>query len=128
MVMSLKGDARVCVCPTCGHTWVEGQHGGHDCTVLLLAKIEELEARVVDLGKTKIAFTNPKSMEQFERMLERSDGEWGRVYAVSRGFENEVAELKERIGAAKCCLVCAAIADPLEVCENTLMILNEESI
>lgn len=36
----------------------------------------------------------------------------------------ENTELKKKINDAKNCLVCSAIADPFEVCENTLEILN----
>ena len=37
----------------------------------------------------------------------------------------EVAQLRERINAAKNCLVCSAIADAYETCVNTLEILEE---
>jgi hypothetical protein len=46
-----------------------------------------------------------------------------------RTSENLVAEierLQEKIEAAKNCLVCAAIADPLEVAEVTLAILSAD--
>lgn len=36
----------------------------------------------------------------------------------------ENTELKKKINDAKNCLVCAGIADPFEVCENTLSILD----
>lgn len=36
----------------------------------------------------------------------------------------EVEHLRETIQAAKNCLVCSCIADPFEVCENTLTILD----
>ena len=38
----------------------------------------------------------------------------------------EIETLREKIEAAKNCLVCAAIADPMEVCENTLSILEKD--
>lgn len=43
---------------------------------------------------------------------------------------NELREenntLKDKIEKAKNCLVCACIADPGEVCKNTLMILEND--
>jgi len=33
-------------CHTCGHVWEHGKHGGHDCSVLLLKKIEELDRKL----------------------------------------------------------------------------------
>ena len=64
--------------------------------------------------------------------------ERGRLYALRHGEEwrdlcgdgmvyvlaAEVETLRQKIKDAENCLVCAAIADPAEVCENTLAILN----
>ncbi len=44
----------------------------------------------------------------------------GMVYALAA----EVERLREKINDAKNCVVCAGIADPIEVCENTLAILD----
>lgn len=33
-------------CCTCGYTWKHGHHGGHNCSVLLLEKIEKLESQL----------------------------------------------------------------------------------
>ena len=33
-------------CHKCGHKWRKGQHGGHDCSVLLKERIQELEAAI----------------------------------------------------------------------------------
>ena len=39
----------------------------------------------------------------------------------------EIEQLKKKIQKAKNCLVCAAIADAAEVCQNTLEILEGEA-
>jgi hypothetical protein len=33
-------------CHKCGYSWKAGQHGGHDCSVLLLEKIAKLEMKL----------------------------------------------------------------------------------
>ena len=47
-------------------------------------------------------------------------------HAVNRiaFLEGEVKGLRERMKAAENCLVCIAIADPMEVAENTIKILK----
>jgi len=39
---------------------------------------------------------------------------------------SEVNTLREKVKAAENCLVCSVIADPFEVCHNTLEILKNE--
>lgn len=34
-------------CPTCGHTWLHGQHGGHSCDTLMAVTIAE-QAREIE--------------------------------------------------------------------------------
>lgn len=62
----------------------------------------------------------------------------GKFYALRHGEEwrdlcgdnlilflaYEVDALREKVNAVKNCLVCAGIGDPMEVCENTLEILD----
>ena len=38
----------------------------------------------------------------------------------------EIQKLKSKVAAAENCLVCAAIADPIEVIQNTLKILKSD--
>lgn len=33
-------------CHKCGHTWLQGHSGSHDCSVLLLKRIQELESAI----------------------------------------------------------------------------------
>ena len=35
---------KIHTCPTCGYEWEHGKHGEHNCSTLLLKKIESLEA------------------------------------------------------------------------------------
>lgn len=42
-------------------------------------------------------------------------------------LQTDIRKLEQQIEEAKNCLVCAAIADPLEVCKNTLDILEGNS-
>lgn len=38
-------------CPTCGYTWRHGQHGGHNCSTLLLQKIRVLREALEAISK-----------------------------------------------------------------------------
>ena len=40
-------------------------------------------------------------------------------------LEERIISLEDKINRAKNCLVCVAIGDPVEVCENTLKILED---
>ena len=35
-------------CPTCGYVWLHGKNGSHNCNVLLLARIEDLETSLTE--------------------------------------------------------------------------------
>jgi hypothetical protein len=62
-----------------------------------------------------------KLEDDIARLIDKNEDLINYIEQLEEGIDN----LKEKIIAAKNCLVCAAIASPYEVCVNTLEILGD---
>ena len=78
----------------------------------------------IDNGKYKVVMSKKGNLKAL-----RHGEEWrdccGDNLIYQLAFELD--EARKKIKMAENCLVCAAIADPSEVCENTLAILQENT-
>ena len=106
------------MCPTCGYVWIHGKNGSHNCNVLLLARIENLElelkrSKEISKRQGEITAVNMEDFIELTDELKEANteidaykfnlqGERSAVREVSDMLVSSENKLKEANAAIKC--------------------------